>query len=82
MTYKFISLPIELASEKLKSQLHTPMTDDTLLISYLAEMDIMGFSSILSEKEKEYMCESEKEFHEKVSHEKLMRLLWNLNTLR
>lgn len=73
--YKCISLPIDLASEKLKSQLHSPMTDDTLLISYLTEIDIMGFSSILSEKGTEYLCESEEEFHQKVSHEKLMRML-------
>ena len=75
MTYKFISLPIELASDELMSNLHNPRSDETLLVSYIIDANILGFSSILSEKEKEYMCESEKEFHEKVSHEKLMRLL-------
>ena len=82
MTYKFISLPLDLSSEKLRSQLHNPMTEDTLLISYLAERDIMGFSSILSGKDEEYICESEEEFHTKVGHIKLMRMLWSLNILR
>lgn len=73
MEYKYISLPIELASDELISNLHNSRSDETLLVSYLIEMGIMGFSSILSEKE--YMCESEEEFHQKVSHAKLMRML-------
>ena len=71
----FISLPIELASNELISSLRNPRSDQTLLVSYLIECDIMGFSSILSTKGTEYLCESEEEFHTKVAHEKLMRML-------
>ena len=73
--YKYISLPIDLASDELMSNLHNPRSDETLLVSYIIDANILGFSSILSEKEKEYMCKSEEEFHQKVSHAKLMRIL-------
>lgn len=75
MTYRFISLPIELASEDLISKQYGKRTEETILICYLTESNIMGFSSIPSENSKEYLCESEEEFHTKVGHEKLMRLL-------
>ena len=75
MAYRYISLPINLASNELISNLHNPRSDQTLLVSYLIESDIMGFSSILSTKGTEYLCESEEEFHTKVSQAKLMRIL-------
>ena len=75
MEYRYISLPIDLASDELISNLRNPKGDQTLLVTYLIESDIMGFSSILSTKGTEYLCESEEEFHQKVSHAKLMRLL-------
>ena len=75
VNYKYISLPIDLASDELMSNLHNPRSDETLLVSYIIDVNILGFSSIISEKGTEYLCESEEEFHQKVSHEKLMRLL-------
>lgn len=75
VNYKYISLPIDLASDELMSNLHNPRSDETLLVSYLIDANILGFSSIISEKGTEYLCESEEEFHTKVAHEKLMRLL-------
>ena len=75
MTYRYISLPIELASDELMSNLPNQRSDETLLVSYIIDVDILGFSSIISEKGTEYLCESEEEFHTKVAHEKLMRLL-------
>ena len=75
MTYRYISLPIELASGELMSNLPNPRSDETLLVSYIIDVDILGFSSIIFEKGTEYLCESEEEFHTKVAHEKLMRLL-------
>lgn len=75
MTYKFISLPIELASDDLISKQYGEKTEETILICYLIESNIMGFSSITSHGVIEYMCESEEEFKQKVAEHKLMKLL-------
>lgn len=75
MNYLYISLPIELASDDLISKQFGERTEETILICYLIELNIMGFSSINSHETKEYMCKSEEEFHTKVEHAKLMRIL-------
>lgn len=73
--YRYISLPIQLASEDLISKQYGERSEETILICYLTEPNIMGFSSIISHVDAEYMCESEEEFHTKVEHIKLMRML-------
>ena len=71
----FISLPIELASDDLISKQGNKRTEKTILISYLVEVNVIGFSSIISHEDIEYMCESEEEFRTKVGQAKLMRIL-------
>ena len=75
MTYKFISLPIQLASDDLISKQYGEKTEETLLICYLVEVNAMGFSSIISHDDREYMCESEEEFEQKIAEYRLMKLL-------
>lgn len=75
MTYKYISLPIELASDELMSRLHNSRSNETLLVSYIIDIDVLGFSSIISEKGTEYLCESEEEFHKLVGEYRLLRML-------
>lgn len=75
MAHKFISLPIELASDDLISKQYGKRTEETILIFYSVKADVMGFSSIISHDDREYMCESEEEFHTKVGHAKLLRML-------
>ena len=50
VNYKYISLPIDLASDELMSNLHNPRSDETLLVTYIIDVNILGFSSIISEK--------------------------------
>ena len=71
----FISLPIELASDDLISKQYGKRTEETILISYLVEVNVIGFSSIISPEDREYICESEEEFKQKVLEYKLMRIL-------
>ena len=71
----FISLPIELASDDLISKQYGKRTEETVLISYLVEVNVIGFSSIISHEDRETICKSEEEFRTKVSQAKLMRLL-------
>ena len=75
MPHRFISLPIELASDDLISKQYGKRIEETVLICYSKEVDVMGFSSIICRDDREYMCESEEEFRQKVSECKLMRLL-------
>lgn len=75
MTYKFISLPIELASEESTKGVFGKRTEETIIIFYLVSGDIVGFSKNLSEEDEEYMCKSEEEFKQKVAEHKLMKLL-------
>lgn len=75
MTYKFISLPIELASDDLINQQYGERIEETVLICYLVESNIMGFSTIISTGIKEYMCESEEEFHKLVGEYRLLGML-------
>lgn len=75
MTYKFISLPIELASDDLINQQYGERIEETILICYLIESNIMGFSSFTSSEVSEYMCESEEEFHKLVGEYRLLRML-------
>ena len=75
MTYKFISLPIELASEESTKGIFGERTEETVIICYLVSGDMVGFSEILSEKAKEYMCESEEEFHKLVGEYRLLGML-------
>ena len=71
----FISLPIELASDDLISKQSDKRTEETILISYSVEVNVIGFSSIISPEDREYICESEEEFKQKVAEYKLMRIL-------
>ena len=73
--YMYISLPIELASDDLISKQYGKRTEETILISYQTESNIMGFSSIISHDDREYMCESEEEFHKLVGEYRLLRML-------
>ena len=73
--YMYISLPIELASDDLMSKQYGKRTEETILIFYLTELDIMSFSSIISHDDREYMCESEEEFHKLVGEYRLWRML-------
>ena len=75
MAHKYISLPIELASDDLISKQYGKRGEETVLICYITESNIMGFSSITSHDDREYMCESEEEFHKLVGEYKLLRLL-------
>lgn len=75
MAHKFISLPIELASDDLISKQYGKRTEETILIFYSVKANIIGFSSIISHDDREYMCESEEEFKQKVAEYKLMKLL-------
>lgn len=75
MAHKFISLPIELASDDLISKQYGKRTEETILIFYSVEANITGFSSIISHDDREYMCESEEEFKQKVAEHRLMKLL-------
>ena len=77
----FISLPIELASDDLISKQYDKRTEETVLIFYSVDVNVIGFSSIISPEDREYICESEEEFKQKVAEYKLMRLLWNSGTL-
>ena len=73
--YEYISLPITLASNKLLRSLHRQVYPYNNLVCYSIVRDTMGFTTTYSPENEEYMCESEEEFHQKVSECKLMRLL-------
>ena len=75
MPHKFISLTIELASDDLINQQYGKRTEETVLISYLVESNIMGFSSISPHVDREYICKSEEEFKQKVAENRLVKLL-------
>ena len=75
MAHKFISLPIELASVKLIASIDPELRHNYTLICYSIALDTIGFTRIRSPEDKEYICKSEEEFHTKVGHAKLMRLL-------
>ncbi len=75
MAHKFISLPIELASDDLISKQYGKRTEETILIFYSVKANIMGFSSIISHDDREYMCESEEEFHKLVGEYRLLGML-------
>ena len=73
--YEYISLPITLASNKLLVSIKRQKKSNYCLICYSVIDDEIYFSGVYSEKTVEYVCKSEEEFHTKVAHEKLMRLL-------
>ena len=75
MAHKYISLPIELASDETTEGIFGKRTEETIIVCYLVSGDVVGFSEILSEKDKEYMCESEEEFHKLVGEYRLLRML-------
>ena len=75
MAYEYISLPIELASNGVISKMHGTVKPSTLLIVYVIDLDISGFSSILSKDGIEYICKSEEEFFDTVAKYKLMHLI-------
>lgn len=75
MEHKYISLPIELASDDLISKQYGKRAEETVLIVYITETNIMGFSSITSHDDREYMCESEEEFHKLVGEYRLLSIL-------
>ena len=75
MAYKYVSLPITLASVKLIGSIDRELHHYHTLIRYSIVQDTMGFTAMYSPEDKEFMCQSEEEFHQRVSECKLMRLL-------
>ena len=75
MAHSYISLPIELGSDELISSISRIRTTSHRLITYVVRDDTVGFSTFACSEGMELICQSEEEFHTKISHEKLMRIL-------
>lgn len=78
MAYRYISLPITLASVKLIGSIDRELYHYHTLVCYSIVQDTMGFTAMYSPEDEEYMCESEEEFHKLVGEYRLLRMLWNL----
>ena len=75
VNYKYISLPIQLASAALLDSMDTELQNNSILVCYAIYRGILGFSAIESSEDIELMCKSEEEFLSKVNQHRLLRML-------